>query len=141
MNFRSPARLTEEMSLSSYPIRASVAVSDVVRSRRFYEQALGLAVEEEQGDDSRIYACGQGTSLHVYPSPGSAGKTAGTLATWHVPDLERVVDELTANGVTFEQYDDPPLVTDEKGIQATPDGKVAWFRDPDGNTFAIEQAS
>lgn len=127
------------MSLSSHPVHASVAVSDMVRSRRFYEEALGLTAETEQGDESRIYACGGGTALHVYPSPDNAGKTAGTLATWRVADLEQIVDELAANGVGFEQYHDPPMDTDAKGIQATPDGKVAWFRDPDGNTFAIEQ--
>ena len=33
----------------------------------------------------------------------------------------------------------PELQTDDMGIAATPDGKVAWFKDPDGNTFAIEQ--
>lgn len=127
------------MSLSSHPVHASVAISDMARSSRFYEDALGLAAETEQGDGSRIYACGGGTSLHVYPSPESAGKTAGTLATWHVADLEQIVDELAAKGVSFEQYHEPPMDTDEKGIQATPDGKVAWLRDPDGNTFAIEQ--
>lgn len=127
------------MGLSNYPIHASVAVSDMARSRAFYEQSLGLTVDTVQGEESRIYACGGATRLHVYPSPTSAGKTVGTLATWHVDDLEQIVDALTANGVQFVQYHDAPLDTDEKGIQATPDGKVAWFRDPDGNTFAIEQ--
>jgi catechol 2,3-dioxygenase-like lactoylglutathione lyase family enzyme len=127
------------MSLGSHELTASVAVSDLARAREFYEGKLGLATAKEQADGSRIYASGGGASLHVYPSPDSAGKTAGTLATWYVPDLEQVVDELASNGVTFEQYDEPPLQTDEKGIQPTPDGKVAWFRDPDGNTFAIEQ--
>jgi catechol 2,3-dioxygenase-like lactoylglutathione lyase family enzyme len=77
--------------------------------------------------------------LHVYASPARAGKGSATLATWYVDDLERVVDELTANGLSFERYDEPALTTDERGIAATPDGRVAWFRDPDGNTFAIEQ--
>ena len=127
------------MSLSSYPIQTSVAVSDMTRSTDFYEQVVGLSARTEQGDGSRVYALGGGTSLHVYPSPNATGKTAGTIATWHVSNLEQVVDELAGNGATFEQYHDPPMDTDAKGIQATPDGKVAWFRDPDGNTFAIEQ--
>lgn len=41
--------------------------------------------------------------------------------------------------MTFERFDEPPLETDAKGIAATGDGKVAWFKDPDGTTFAIEQ--
>lgn len=68
-----------------------------------------------------------------------AGKATATLATWYVADLEQVVDELAASGVTFERYDEPPLTTDEKGIASTGAGKVAWFKDPDGNTFAVEQ--
>jgi hypothetical protein len=28
---------------------------------------------------------------------------------------------------------------DERGIHELDDGTVAWFSDPDGNTFAIEE--
>ena len=93
----------------------------------------------DQGDGSHRYVCGDGTSLHVYVSPASAGKTTGTLVTWYVPDLEPVVDQLSANGVSLERYDEPQVQTDTRGIDSLGDGKVAWFRDPDGNTFAIEQ--
>ena len=54
-------------------------------------------------------------------------------------DLDRVVDELGSNGVAFERYDDPALSADERGIHELGDGSVAWFKDPDGNTFALEQ--
>jgi catechol 2,3-dioxygenase-like lactoylglutathione lyase family enzyme len=127
------------MSLAGYEVRTSIAVSDMGPAVDFYERKLGLAPERVQADESRIYSCGGGTSLHVYGSPAHAGTASATLATWYVDDLERVVDELTANGVSFEHYDEPALRTDEKGIALTPDGRVAWFRDPDGNTFAIEQ--
>ena len=127
------------MSLSSHKVRPSVAVSDMVRAREFYEGKLDLSASEEQSDDSRIYACGGDTSLHVYASPAHAGKATGTLATWYVADLEQVVDELIASGVTFEHFDDSTLKTDQKGIHELAGGKVAWFKDPDGNTLAIEQ--
>jgi catechol 2,3-dioxygenase-like lactoylglutathione lyase family enzyme len=126
------------MSLSSYKVRASIAVSDIAQATEFYEGKLGLSAGEEQPDDSRIYACGGDTSLHVYQSPAHAGRAAATLATWNVADLEQVVDELSSNGVRFEQYDEP-LKTDAKGIHSPGDLEVAWFKDPDGNTFAIEQ--
>ena len=61
------------------------------------------------------------------------------MATWYVGDLEEVVDELRSSGVTFERYDDPSLKTNEKGIHELDDGRVAWFKDPDGNTLAIEE--
>jgi catechol 2,3-dioxygenase-like lactoylglutathione lyase family enzyme len=122
-------------------VRTSIAVGDIGRAAEFYEGKLGLVASGGQSDESRIYACGGGTSLHVYESRAQAGKAATTLATWYVADLEDVVDELASKGVTFERYDDPALKADEKGIHELPDGRVAWFRDPDGNTFAIEEGT
>ena len=127
------------MSLSGYKVRASIAVSDIARAAEFYEGKLGLSPAETQPDESRIYACGGGTSLHVYASPAHAETATATLATWYVADLEKVVDELGSRGVTFERYDDPSLRADEKGIHELDNGRVAWFKDPDGNTFAVEQ--
>jgi catechol 2,3-dioxygenase-like lactoylglutathione lyase family enzyme len=127
------------MGLGSYKVSASIAVSDMARAEVFYEGKLGLGRVDDQADDSHRYTCADGTSLHVYVSPASAGRATGTVATWYVPNLERVVDELSANGVTFERYDEPRLHTDTRGIHSLGDGKVAWFKDPDGNTFAIEQ--
>jgi catechol 2,3-dioxygenase-like lactoylglutathione lyase family enzyme len=127
------------MSLSGKMVRPSIAVSDMARAREFYEGKLGLSPGEEQSDESRIYPCGGGTSIHVYVSPGGAGTGHETVATWYVEDLEQMVDELGTSGVTFERYDDPGLKVNEKGIHELPDGRVAWFKDPDGNTFAIEE--
>ena len=80
------------------------------------------------------------TGLHVYPSQANAGQSTATLATWYVDDVEQVVDELRSKGVSFEHYDE--VTTDEKGISPRAGGgKVAWFKDPDGNTFAVESDS
>jgi catechol 2,3-dioxygenase-like lactoylglutathione lyase family enzyme len=129
------------MSLSSYMVRASVAVADIASASEFYEGKLGLVAGEEQSDESRIYACGGGTSLHVYESPTHADRGTATVATWYVADLDKVVDDLTSDGVRFERYNDPVLRADEKGIHDLDDGRVAWFRDQDGNTFAIEEGT
>jgi catechol 2,3-dioxygenase-like lactoylglutathione lyase family enzyme len=127
------------MSLSGKLVRPSIAVSDMARATEFYEGKLGLVSGEAQSDDSRIYPCGEGTSIHVYASPANAGTPDGTVATWYAADLEQVVDELGSRGVIFERYDDPALKADERGIHELSDGRVAWFADPDGNTFAIEE--
>jgi catechol 2,3-dioxygenase-like lactoylglutathione lyase family enzyme len=127
------------MTLSAHMVRTSIAVSDMAEAAEFYEGKLGLSAGRDQSDGSRIYACGGGTSLHVYASPAHAGTATATLATWYVADLERVVDQLSSSGVTFARYDDPALKTDERGIHELGDGRVAWFKDPDGNTFAVEQ--
>jgi catechol 2,3-dioxygenase-like lactoylglutathione lyase family enzyme len=128
------------MGLSRYKVGAGLAVSDMDRARAFYEGKLGLRVSIDSGDNVQ-YRCAEGTVMHVYLSPEHAGKSTATLASWGVDDVERVVDELNTRGVTFERYDEGPIITDEKGIATFEGGaKVAYFRDPDGNTLSIAQA-
>jgi catechol 2,3-dioxygenase-like lactoylglutathione lyase family enzyme len=125
------------MSLSGFKLSTSIAVSDMSRAKEFYEGRLGLSAVQTGADGSRIYESGGDAALHVYPSPDRAGESTATLATWYVDDVERVVDELSSNGVTFEHYEG--VTTDERGISPRAGGgMVAWFKDPDGNTFAIE---
>jgi catechol 2,3-dioxygenase-like lactoylglutathione lyase family enzyme len=126
------------MSLSDYRVDAAVAVSDMERAREFYERKLGLSAEGDDPDGGRTYACGAGTSLHVFPSP-NARASGATVAGWQVDDIECVVDEPTAKGVVFERYDEPSLTTDERGVAAPGGGKVAWFKDPEGNLFGLVQ--
>jgi catechol 2,3-dioxygenase-like lactoylglutathione lyase family enzyme len=127
------------MSLSEYKVIAGLAVSDMARSRGFYEGELGLRVGIDSGDNV-AYRCGEGTVLHVYLSPGHAGNSTATLASWYVDDVEKIVDELAERGVAFDRYDEGPIITDEKGIATFEGGaKVAYFRDPDGNTLSIAQ--
>ena len=128
------------MGLSRYKVAAAVAVSDMDRAREFYEGKLGLSVGIDSGDNVQ-YQCGEGSVMHVYLSPEHGGKSTATLAGWGVDDIEEVVDELTSRGVTFEHYDEGPIITDERGIATFEgDAKVAYFRDPDGNTLSIAQA-
>jgi catechol 2,3-dioxygenase-like lactoylglutathione lyase family enzyme len=129
------------MALSDYHLNASIAVSDIRQAVEFYEGKLGLPVVEHGpsaniADGSRVYASAGGPALHVYQSD-TAGTTQATMATWYVDDIDRTVDELTAAGVEFARYD--AFESDPKGISPRAGGgRVAWFQDPDGNTFAIE---
>src|SRR4051794_11614306 len=128
------------MSLSRYKVGAAIAVSDMDSAREFYEGKLGLSVGIDSGNNVQ-YRCGEGSVMHVYLSPEHAGKSTAALAGWGVDDVEEVADELTSKGVAFERYDEGPIITDEKGI-ATFEGcaRVAYFKDPDGNTLSIAQA-
>ncbi len=66
------------------------------------------------------------------------------MATWYVDDVEQMVDALSAKGVGFEHYEGVldrgfDYGTDDKGISPRAGGgRIAWFKDPDGNTFAVE---
>jgi catechol 2,3-dioxygenase-like lactoylglutathione lyase family enzyme len=124
------------MGLSDGRVEAVVAVSDMGKAKEFYEGKLGLSGGEDQGDGGTSYTCAGGTQIHVYPSPGNAGSSGATLAAWLVDDLDAAVDELTANGVTFERYGEP-FNTNEKGIASFGDIKAAWFKDPDGNILSV----
>jgi catechol 2,3-dioxygenase-like lactoylglutathione lyase family enzyme len=132
------------MSLSSYRLNPQIAVTDMARASEFYEGKLGLSVARTGADGSKVYATGGDASLVVYPSPDNAGRSTATLAAWYVDDVERTIDELASNGVTFEHYEGVlqngfDFATNEKGISPRAGGgKIAWFKDPDGNIFAIE---
>ncbi|MGE5281881.1 MAG: VOC family protein [Chloroflexota bacterium] len=127
------------MALSDYRVIPAIAVSDMDRARAFYEGKLGLTSMGDRPDGGTRYACGEGSSIHVYPSPANAGKSTATMAGFAVGDVEAAVDELIAAGVTFEQYDVGPIKTDEKGIAQIGDVKGAWFKDPDGNIISVNQ--
>lgn len=126
------------MSLSRYRVAPQIAVSDLARAVSFYEGALGLTSTGETPGGGRAYRCGNDSWLHLYVAPAHAGRATGTVARWDVTDIVAAVDELSAAGVVFERYDEP-VRTDERGIHDSGYGKVAWFKDPDGNTFALEQ--
>jgi catechol 2,3-dioxygenase-like lactoylglutathione lyase family enzyme len=132
------------MSLSSHRLIATIAVTDMARAQEFYEGKLGLSAVETGADGSKVYATGGDALLQVYPSPDHAGRSTATLATWNVDDVEQIVEELTARGVTFEHYEGVlesgfEYGTDERGISPRAGGgKVAWFKDPDGNLFSID---
>jgi catechol 2,3-dioxygenase-like lactoylglutathione lyase family enzyme len=128
------------LGLSDYKVGAGLAVSDMDRARKFYEQKLGLEVSIDSGNNVQ-YRCAEGSVMHVYLSPEHAGRSTATLVGWDVDDIEAVVDELVSEGVRFEHYDEPGLRTDAKGIATFEgDAKVAYFKDPDGNTLSIAQA-
>ena len=126
--------------LSDSPIQAVIAVSDLAKTRPFYEQTLGLTPSQDMSDEGVVYECGGGTSLLVYPTTYPRGEA--TTANFIVDDFDAAVTELRGKGVTFEEYDFPGLKT-ENGVMTmdTPMGtmKSAWLKDPDGNTIALTQ--
>jgi predicted enzyme related to lactoylglutathione lyase len=61
-----------------------------------------------------------------------------TVLGWQVVDIAAVVNDLAKRGVTFEIYSGMGQAAD--GIWRSPTGaRVAWFKDPDGNTLSLTQ--
>jgi catechol 2,3-dioxygenase-like lactoylglutathione lyase family enzyme len=128
------------MGLRDCRVGALMAVSDLNRARHFYESQLGLVPGEQEQGGVR-YSCAEGTSIFVYLQPDNAGASSATIAGWAVDDLEQTMDDLRSRGVTFEQYDQPGIKTDERGIFDGGSFRAAWIKDPDGNTMALTQVA
>lgn len=116
---------------------ATIPVSDLIRSRKFYEEKLGLVVDKVMGDYCVLYQAGD-TRVFVYQSdnPFLAGSV---VATWAVEDmLESLVTELQDKGVVFESFARKEFVA-EGFIQKSDGFKCAIFKDPDGHFLSLFQ--
>ena len=122
-------------SLGDADLIAFVPTKDMTKARLFYEKTLGLKLEgsspvacafRAHGVLLRLIAVEQ---LTPYPF---------TVLGWSVEDIATTVAGLTANGVAFERIEG--VAQDELGVWRSPGGaRVAWFKDPDGNTLSLTQ--
>jgi catechol 2,3-dioxygenase-like lactoylglutathione lyase family enzyme len=124
----------EALMLGDYDAIATIAVKNLKASRKFYEDKLGFKVVHTEGDQAVAYQSGE-SQLLVYQSQ-FAGTNKATAATWMVKDVESLVKELKAKGITFEHYDFPGM-TLKGDVHIAGKLKNAWFKDPDGNILAL----
>ena len=114
---------------------ANIAVKNLEISRKFYEDILGLKKIGSEVQGVIVYRSGNSTVI-VYQSQ-YAGTNQATAVTWRVgEDMEGAVQGLKDKGVRFEHYD-MPNITPKGDIQVRGNMKVAWFKDPDGNTLSL----
>jgi catechol 2,3-dioxygenase-like lactoylglutathione lyase family enzyme len=119
--------------LRNSPFYAGFAVDDLSKAKEFYGQTLGVEVVDVDG--LLALRATNGYAVLIYPK--EEHEPAGhTILNFPVDDIEATVDAMRDAGVEFEQYDEGPIKTDEKGI-ATPGPKQAWFRDPAGNILSV----
>lgn len=123
--------LTDSKAISGF------AVDDLETARRFYEDALGLettTLSEENGLMTLNLAGDR--EVIVYRKPDFVPATY-TVLNFPVDDVDAVVDDLAARGVSFERYEGMPQ--DDKGVMREDGPAIAWFRDPAGNIFSVLQ--
>jgi catechol 2,3-dioxygenase-like lactoylglutathione lyase family enzyme len=114
---------------------SNVAVKNLETAKKFYEEILGLAPVGTEGEEAVVFKSGNST-VYVYKSQ-YAGTNKATAISWVVGEnIEGVVQQLKAKGVTFEHYD-MPGVTRNGDVHVADDMKIAWFKDPDGNILNI----
>jgi catechol 2,3-dioxygenase-like lactoylglutathione lyase family enzyme len=124
-----------ESMLGSQKLVAFVATRDRNRAKAFYRDTLGLPLVSE--DNFALVFDAAGTMLRVTPVQELAAAKY-TILGWQVRDIVRTATDLQKAHVVLEQY--PGMQQDKLGIWSSPGGaKVAWFKDPDGNTLSITQ--
>ena len=115
-----------------------IAVTDLDRARKFYEDTLGLKTKDEWGEGVTLKS--GDTRINLYRSE-FAGTNKATSLTFQVDDVEKEVTNLKDKGIFFEHYDLPglqskgDLYVGEKGF------KTAWFKDPDGNILSLVEGT
>ena len=105
------------MGLSEAKVQPTVPVSDIAKAKEFYEGKLGLSGGQgyrRRRDRVPVRRRPRGSTST--PRPATRANRAAPIAGWEVDDLEKMVDELTANGVNFEQYDSDPIKTNRRGL-------------------------
>jgi catechol 2,3-dioxygenase-like lactoylglutathione lyase family enzyme len=121
--------------LGSSEVVAFAATVSPDRAKEFYGRVLGLPLIADE--PWALVFDAYGTMLRVQKVQNLSPPPFTQLG-WKVIDIARMVDTLRERGVTFERYGF--LSQDERGIWKAPDGaRVAWFKDPDGNTLSLTQ--
>lgn len=126
------------MSLATKPPIGFIPTQNPDAARQFYEQTLGLRFESDD-KFALVFRVGPapGTMLRIVRAPQFT-PFPFTIFGWEVDDIVASVSALSANGVNFLRYG--MFEQDERGIWNAPGGaRVAWFKDPDGNTLSISQ--
>jgi len=110
----------------------TVAVTDLDRAKRFYQEQVGLTLLDETPASLRLGA-GKGSQLSVRRGQPNIGQT---VAHFEVDDLDAVVRDLISRGVAFEEYETPKTVN---FIAQVGPARGAWFKDPDGNVLGLRE--
>jgi predicted enzyme related to lactoylglutathione lyase len=115
------------------------SVNDIQKAKEFYGDKLGIEVTEEMMGILVLHIGGD-NKIIIYPKPNHQPATF-TILNFPVDDVEKTVDELTAKGIVFEQYDFDQIKTDSKGIMRGMGPTIAWFKDPAGNILSVLDAN
>ncbi len=101
-------------------------VQDIDRAKSFYKDTLGLPLTKEDGDWAEVDANGLTIGLNGR-EPGGAQGEGGPVVTFQPESsLEETVNELQSQGVEVPA-----------GISEHPWGRVATFKDSEGNDVQL----
>jgi len=117
-----------------YRLIVDIKVIDLERAVKFYTQALGLTCRIHKQDDGWAGIAVGDAEIHLYVDGGVTGDVE-----FYVDDLEEAVTRMTQNGVMFNSGIDKPsaIRVDGNNITEFPWGRIAFFRDSEGNELAL----
>lgn len=122
--------------LDASKIMAFVPTQDREKARAFYVDVLGLRFVKDDGFATVLDA--NGNMVRVVKVAADYKPAPFTILGWEVEGIVEKVRKLQGAGVVFERFSF--FQQDELGIWTTPNGdKVAWFKDPDGNTLSVSE--
>jgi siroheme synthase-like protein len=128
--------MANSSDLQCQPLVAFIATRNPDQARQFYADRLGLPLTSNELPFALVFDA-NGIMLRV-TVVNELTAAPYTVLGWSVRDIEGSVKSLQERGVRFERY--PNMNQDELGIWTAPGGtRVAWFRDPDGNTLSLSQ--
>jgi len=128
-----PTRKTSSMFKDAKAF-STFSVNDLQKAKECYGKTLRLEMSEN-AEGLKLNLAG-GNTMFLYPKPNHT-PASFTVLNFPVDDIEEAVDELTRLGVRLEEYNQPDLKTDEKGIMRGPGPQIAWFKDPAGNILSV----
>ena len=124
--------------LGNADLIAFVPTRDPQKSRRFYEQTLGLELISE--DPFALVFSANGAVLRIanVSTVEDFRPAPFTILGWRVSSAECAVRALCEKGIESERF--PGMHQNALGIWHSPSGaQVAWFKDPDGNMLSITE--
>ncbi|MDB4988024.1 MAG: Glyoxalase/bleomycin resistance protein/dioxygenase [Myxococcaceae bacterium] len=121
--------------LSQADIIAFVATMDAPRAKSFYQDTLGLSLLEDT--PFALVFDAHGTMVRIQ-KVASLVPAAFTVLGWKTKDIAADLERLREAGIEGERY--PYFEQDALGVWTAPGGgKVAWFKDPDGNLLSLTE--
>lgn len=121
--------------MSPLKLMAFCATTKPKAARAFYEDVVGARFVEDS--PFALVFDAFGVTLRVQKVEKLTPHPFTQLG-FEVDDIFSAVEELTRRGAVFERY--PLPGQDERGVWTAPGGaRLAWFKDPDGNTLSLTE--
>lgn len=111
---------------------ASMSVDDIEAAKEFYKTKLGLEYQEMLEPGILMLQCGAGTECMVYQKDNHVPATH-TVLNLRVEDIADAMAQLSQKGISFNHDEG----TDENGVMAMGETKMAWLNDPAGNFISL----